>query len=209
MSRQTRQNSQLTGPSTNQPQPTAWTTRLECCTSSGPTRKRDASLFGKRRCDWLCRGGVDIRSHRPVILPAERTDEKRIIKNFEEQLESFNFVRVVLVGERRDTVTMPKSFSKVHKQISKKRGVVEALHENSRDAKRLRRANTRDDRVARVQAKMSRGRNSYRMSCSCALFPLYGTTDMSIVERVLYFQEHVPEGSGAFSDDDIRELVTR
>lgn len=58
---------------------------------------------------------------------------------------------------------MPKSFSKVHKKISKKRGAVEALHENSRDAKRLNRANTRDTRVARVQATMSRGRQSYCM----------------------------------------------
>ncbi|OJJ79709.1 translation machinery-associated protein 16 [Aspergillus glaucus CBS 516.65] len=85
---------------------------------------------------------------------------------------------------------MPKSFNKVHKQISKKRGVLEGLHENSRDAKRLHRANSRDDRVARMHTKMARGRNSY-------------------LDRILYFQEHVPEGSGPFSDDDIRELVTR
>lgn len=56
---------------------------------------------------------------------------------------------------------MPKSFAKVHKHILKKRGVIDALHENSRDAKRLRRANARDDRVARVSALMARGRQSY------------------------------------------------
>jgi translation machinery-associated protein 16 len=58
---------------------------------------------------------------------------------------------------------MPKSLSKVHKHIAKKRGVVEALHENSRDAKRLRRAGIRDDRVARVSVTMARGRQSYSM----------------------------------------------
>ena len=57
--------------------------------------------------------------------------------------------------------TMPKSLHKVHKHIAKKRGAVEALHENSRDAKRLRKANARDDRVARVTASLSRGRQSY------------------------------------------------
>ena len=66
-------------------------------------------------------------------------------------------------GRGRSADIMPKSFSKVHKKISKKRGAVEALHENSRDAKRLNRANTRDTRVARVQATMSRGRQSYCM----------------------------------------------
>lgn len=56
---------------------------------------------------------------------------------------------------------MPKSFSKVHKHIAKKRGAIDALHENSRDAKRLRRAGIRDDRVARVSATLARGRQSY------------------------------------------------
>ncbi|KAK5684604.1 translation machinery-associated protein 16, partial [Elasticomyces elasticus] len=85
---------------------------------------------------------------------------------------------------------MPKSFSKVHKKISKKRGAVEALHENSRDVKRLNRANTRDTRVARVQATTSRGRQSY-------------------LDRIAYFQEGIPEESSTVSNDDIREMVTR
>ena len=58
---------------------------------------------------------------------------------------------------------MARSFQKIHKHVSKKKGAVEALHENSRDARRLRRAGARDDRVARVQAVMSRGRDLYGM----------------------------------------------
>ncbi|EAW21642.1 translation machinery-associated protein 16 [Aspergillus fischeri NRRL 181] len=85
---------------------------------------------------------------------------------------------------------MPKSFTKVHKHISKKRGVIDALHENSRDAKRLRRANARDDRVARVSALMARGRQSY-------------------IDRVTYFQETVAEESKPFSEDDMKDLVVR
>lgn len=57
--------------------------------------------------------------------------------------------------------TMPKTFQKVTKHIAKKRGAVEALHEFSRDARRLRRANAREDRVARVSANMSRARQTY------------------------------------------------
>ncbi|KAL4810110.1 translation machinery-associated protein 16 [Aspergillus unguis] len=86
---------------------------------------------------------------------------------------------------------MPKSFSKVQKHISKKRGhAVEALHENSRDAKLLRRAGTRDDRVARVSATMARGRQSY-------------------VDRINYLQESIPEGTVSFAESDLPDLVAR
>lgn len=61
---------------------------------------------------------------------------------------------------------MARTFQKVHKHVSKKKGAVEALHENSRDANRIRRAAARDDRVARVNATMSRGRDLYSMTVS-------------------------------------------
>ncbi|KAL2835042.1 translation machinery-associated protein 16 [Aspergillus cavernicola] len=87
---------------------------------------------------------------------------------------------------------MPKSLSKVHKHITKKRGVgvLEAMHENSRDAKLLRRAGIRDDRVARISATMARGRQSY-------------------VDRIIYLKEAIPEGTVTFSDDDMSDLITR
>ncbi|PLN80002.1 putative translation machinery-associated protein [Aspergillus taichungensis] len=85
---------------------------------------------------------------------------------------------------------MPVSLNKVHKHISKKRGTIGALHENSRDAKRLRRANIRDDRVSRVHAAMARGRQSY-------------------MDRITYFHETVPAEAGAFSDSDMKDLVVR
>ncbi|CAD0108327.1 unnamed protein product [Aureobasidium uvarum] len=47
---------------------------------------------------------------------------------------------------------MPSKFAKVQKQVSKKKGGALALHENSRDALRLRSAVARDDRVARLGA---------------------------------------------------------
>jgi translation machinery-associated protein 16 len=56
---------------------------------------------------------------------------------------------------------MTKNFYKVQKQISKKRGKLDALHENSRDSKKLRRASAREDKLARLAAATSKARQSY------------------------------------------------
>ena len=48
--------------------------------------------------------------------------------------------------------TMPSKFHKVQKRVNKKKGSTNALHENSRDALRLRSAVQRDDRVHRMGA---------------------------------------------------------
>ncbi|TVY43987.1 Translation machinery-associated protein [Lachnellula occidentalis] len=45
---------------------------------------------------------------------------------------------------------MPKSLEKTRKKIAKKKGNITALHENSRDSQRLRRAANRDDKLLRV-----------------------------------------------------------
>ena len=60
---------------------------------------------------------------------------------------------------------MPSKFAKVQKQVSKKKGGALALHENSRDALRLRAAVARDDRVARLGAVREKLNDAYRMSC--------------------------------------------
>lgn len=54
-----------------------------------------------------------------------------------------------------------RNLQKVHKHISKKRGVLDSLHENSRDAQRLRRAGARDDRLNRHAAITQRARQPY------------------------------------------------
>ncbi|KAL5606806.1 hypothetical protein BROUX41_003184 [Berkeleyomyces rouxiae] len=54
---------------------------------------------------------------------------------------------------------MPSSFQKVKKQITKKRqgsGSADALHEFSRDSKRLRKASIRDNRMAQLAASRSK-----------------------------------------------------
>ena len=58
---------------------------------------------------------------------------------------------------------MPSSVTKVTKQIKKKKpGKIGALHENSRDAKRLRRANARDDKLNRVATVRARKVTPFR-----------------------------------------------
>jgi hypothetical protein len=63
------------------------------------------------------------------------------------------------------TKIMPSKFAKVTKQVSKKKGGALALHENSRDALRLRAAVARDDRVARLGAVREKLNDQYRMFC--------------------------------------------
>lgn len=48
---------------------------------------------------------------------------------------------------------MPKSLVKTRKQIAKKRnGTIDALHQFSRDSKRLHKAQVRDDRLEKLAA---------------------------------------------------------
>jgi len=55
---------------------------------------------------------------------------------------------------------MPSRYTKIRKHVVKKKGAskVNSLHENSRDALRLRKAITRDDKVARLN-RLRKGEN--------------------------------------------------
>jgi hypothetical protein len=70
-----------------------------------------------------------------------------------------------LYQQSSPTKIMPSKFAKVTKQVSKKKGGALALHENSRDALRLRAAVARDDRVARLGAVREKLNDQYRMFC--------------------------------------------
>ncbi|PGH16578.1 hypothetical protein AJ79_01684 [Helicocarpus griseus UAMH5409] len=85
---------------------------------------------------------------------------------------------------------MPRNLNKVQKQISKKRGKVDALHENSRDSKRLRRAGVREDKLTRAAAVTMRGRQIF-------------------IDRVQFFQENIADPPVRFSDEDVVQLITR
>lgn len=60
---------------------------------------------------------------------------------------------------------MPSKYNKVHKHVNKKKGGTgtNSLHENSRDAIRLRNAVVRDDRVSRMSKVRERTNEPFSM----------------------------------------------
>lgn len=84
---------------------------------------------------------------------------------------------------------MPSSLNKVQKHVNKKKGhKSNALHENSRDAQRLRRAGARDERVAKVTATREKANRPW-------------------LERVEFFQSKLPETLHPLELEKIKELV--
>ena len=61
---------------------------------------------------------------------------------------------------------MPKSLAKVQKKISKKKGNITSLHENSRDSQRLRRAGARSDKLNRVATARAKANRPHSMDAS-------------------------------------------
>ncbi|KAI1986823.1 translation machinery-associated protein 16 [Ophidiomyces ophidiicola] len=85
---------------------------------------------------------------------------------------------------------MAKNLQKVQKQISKKRGALDALHANSRDSRRLRRASAREIKLARVAAEHVTGRQIY-------------------LDRVSFFKSYITEITIPLSDNDMSQLIDK
>ncbi|EXJ73794.1 uncharacterized protein A1O5_03556 [Cladophialophora psammophila CBS 110553] len=84
---------------------------------------------------------------------------------------------------------MARSLNKVQKQISKKRGgKLNALHENSRDAKRLRRAGAREEKLGRLMDAAARANQVY-------------------VDRVAWFKSALEGSSGPLTDEEMQVLT--
>ncbi|KAI4274426.1 MAG: hypothetical protein LQ337_003961 [Flavoplaca oasis] len=58
-------------------------------------------------------------------------------------------------------MAMPKDLAKVQKRIQKKKGATTSLHEDSRDAKRLRRAGARSDKLEKLAAARGKALQPY------------------------------------------------
>lgn len=85
---------------------------------------------------------------------------------------------------------MPSKLAKVQKRVTKKKGnKITSLHENSRDAKRLRRAGARDDRVARLSATKERNNKQW-------------------IDRIAFFQERLPETLHPMDMKSIQALIS-
>ncbi|TKA75285.1 hypothetical protein B0A55_05077 [Friedmanniomyces simplex] len=85
---------------------------------------------------------------------------------------------------------MPSKLAKVQKHVSKKKGSkINSLHENSRDAKRLRNAGARDDRVSRLGAVREKANRQW-------------------LERVFFFQDRLPDTLHPLDLESIQALIT-
>ncbi|KAL1301654.1 hypothetical protein AAFC00_005874 [Neodothiora populina] len=83
---------------------------------------------------------------------------------------------------------MPSKFHKVQKRVNKKKGNTTALHENSRDALRLRSAVARDDRVARLGALREKHNEPHML-------------------RVLHFHDVIADDQEPLSDEKVHEAI--
>ncbi|KAL2404938.1 hypothetical protein ABEF95_016990 [Exophiala dermatitidis] len=84
---------------------------------------------------------------------------------------------------------MARSLGKVQKQISKKRGgKPNSLHENSRDARRLRTAAAREEKLSRMMDAAVRANQVY-------------------VDRVAWFKSAIEGSVGSLSDEEMHVLT--
>jgi translation machinery-associated protein 16 len=86
----------------------------------------------------------------------------------------------------RTNATMPSKLNKIQKLVTKKKGKnSKALHENSRDALRIRKASIRDDRVNR-EHKIRKGANEQWLN------------------RVAWFKDHLPDTLHPFEKAELQ-----
>ena len=84
---------------------------------------------------------------------------------------------------------MPSKLAKVQKHVTKKKGnKINSLHENSRDARRLRTAGARDDKVARLGAVREKANKLW-------------------IDRVAFCQEWLPATLHPLEIDKIQALI--
>jgi translation machinery-associated protein 16 len=102
---------------------------------------------------------------------------------------------------------------KVQKQITKKRGQLDSLHENSRDAKRLRRAGAREEKLGRVAARTMKRRQYYGewkpLFGEISSRKFIGANHLPSAERIGFFRDCSLEPLVLFSDGDMVRFVTR
>jgi len=106
---------------------------------------------------------------------------------------------------------MPTTLHKTRKQISKKRnGVVNALHEKSRDSMRLHKAGIRDQRIEKLAAARSKKEQPLGKLYSMKSY-ITMVSDMTLVERVAFFQQALrlkdKESNAAPSLEEIQIMI--
>ncbi|KAH9906034.1 translation machinery-associated protein 16 [Xylariomycetidae sp. FL2044] len=84
---------------------------------------------------------------------------------------------------------MPKTVERTRKAIAKKKGPIDALHQYSRDSKRLHRAQIRDEKLEKIAASRRKA-------------------DQPYIERVTFFQEALRQNGGQpFDLSTVQDLI--
>lgn len=99
---------------------------------------------------------------------------------------------------------MPSSLHKVQKHVNKKKPGAKshALHENSRDAIRLRRASGRDDKVARAQALREKANDKFLLRVSFLQSELGSTTTtLNVPEIQALIEKLLARNDDALSEE--------
>lgn len=93
-------------------------------------------------------------------------------------LRCFKIYTTITIQERNLSNKMAKSLAKVQKKVAKKKGNSNSLHENSRDAQKLRRAGARSEKLDRLAAARAKANQPH---CQEAFSDEYGVrgTDSS------------------------------
>lgn len=122
---------------------------------------------------------------RDLGFPARSAGRIGIPKPHRAFLSNFSTIHIKNI----QLAKMPSKLAKVQKHVSKKKGSkINSLHENSRDARRLRNAGARDDRVARLTAVRQKANGQW-------------------LERVAFFQDNLPETLHPLDVERVRALI--
>lgn len=115
---------------------------------------------------------------------------KQRIKIYPRQYGLYLLSKLVCAGNRYRLFKMARALDKVQKKIAKKRGgKPTALHENSRDAQRLRTAGAREDKINKLMKAAEHANQQY-------------------INRVLWVQEQLEEVDFApRNDEQLHEFV--
>lgn len=103
---------------------------------------------------------------------------------------------------------MPKNLAKLQKKISKKKGNITSLNENSRDSQRLRRAGARGEKLEKLAAARAKANQPHSMHGNLPQILLYRTL-ISTVQRVAFFQGAAKAIDGPIGAEKIASLIER
>ena len=103
---------------------------------------------------------------------------------------------------------MPKNLEKLQKKITKKKGNITSLNENSRDSQRLRRAGARGEKLGRLAVARAKANQPH----SALRFSFSGSFRMMLteaVQRVAFFQGAAKATDQPIQGQKIQSLIQR